>query len=168
MNHRAHHQHSTLHYRNHVTVRAPSTALRQQPTLRVGVLCVKYGGRRPPMPPPPLSRWRMKRDSALQTLVSNTATYPLTPSPFTLHSASSRSRTRTPAGDTGWRSESGSRGRRLVTSAPGRLGHHACRHYDRHARCIAASGAGAGGEIPRRLPARSPAKPGPTLSLWDE
>src|SRR5580692_13220599 len=29
--------------------------------LRIGVLYVKYGGRRPPMPPPPLSRWRMKR-----------------------------------------------------------------------------------------------------------
>jgi hypothetical protein len=28
---------------------------------------------------------------------------------------------RTPAGDTGWRSESGSRGQRFVTVAPGRL-----------------------------------------------
>jgi hypothetical protein len=33
----------------------------------------------------------------------------------------SRSRDRTPAGHAGWRSESGSRGRRFVTSAPGRL-----------------------------------------------
>jgi hypothetical protein len=35
-------------------------ASQAQPTLRVGVLYVKHGGRRPPMPPPPLSRWRMK------------------------------------------------------------------------------------------------------------
>ena len=38
-------------------------------------------------------------------------------------------------GDNGWRSECGARGRRLVTAVPGRLGHHACRHYDRRARC---------------------------------
>jgi hypothetical protein len=31
---------------------------------------------------------------------------------------------------------------------PGGFGHHACRHYDRHARCIAAIGAGAGGGNP--------------------
>src|ERR1700732_3295590 len=68
----------------------------------------------------------------------------------------SRSLTRPPAGDTGWRSESGSRGRRLVTSALGRLGHHACRHYDRHARCIAASGAGRRrGEPPPLIGAKS-------------
>jgi hypothetical protein len=123
-------------------------------------------------PPPRLNKWwntlRYSTLRAGQPAVANTETYPLTTSPFQLHNASSRSLKRTPAGDTGWRSESGSRGRRLVTSAPGRLGHHACRHYDRHARCIAASGAGAGGEIPRRLSARSPAKRGPTLSLGDE
>ena len=39
---------------------APPTALlaQAQPTLRVGVLYFTYGGRRPPMPPSPLSRGR--------------------------------------------------------------------------------------------------------------
>ena len=31
---------------------------------------------------------------------------------------------------------------------PGGIGHHACRHHDRHARCIAATGAGVGGITP--------------------
>jgi hypothetical protein len=31
---------------------------------------------------------------------------------------------------------------------PGGIGHHACRHHDRHARCIAVTGAGAGGIPP--------------------
>src|SRR5580698_3525800 len=38
-------------------------ASQAQPTLRVGVLYVKHGGRRPRMPPPPLSRWRMKESA---------------------------------------------------------------------------------------------------------
>jgi hypothetical protein len=57
----------------------------------------------------------------------------------------------------------GARGQRLVTFAPGRLGHHACRHYDRHARCSLQ---------PEPAPRETPddygacsAKPGPTLSL---
>ena len=33
------------------------------------------------------------------------------------------------------RGECGARGRGFIIPAPGRLGHHACRHYDRRARC---------------------------------
>ena len=48
---------------------------------------------------------------------------------------------RTSAGDTGWRSESGSRGQGLVTSAPGRLRDKTPgRHYDRSAGQPAALG----------------------------
>jgi len=32
--------------------------------------------------------------------------------------------------------------------APGRSGHHVCRHYDRHARCVAGSGYAVGGVTP--------------------
>ena len=73
---------------------------------------------------------------------------------------------RTPAGDTGWRGECGARGRRLVTAAPGRLGHHACRHYDRRARCIAVAGTGAGGGDPPLIGAKS-REAWPELSLRD-
>jgi hypothetical protein len=66
----------------------------------------------------------------------------------------------TPGGGAGF----GARGRRLVTFAPGRLGHHACRHYDRHARC-SLQPEPAPRETPDDYGARS-AKPGPTLSLW--
>ena len=64
------------------------------------------------------------------------------------------------------RSECGARGRRLVTPAPGRLGHHACRHYDRRARCIAINGAGAGGGNPPLSGAKS-REAWPELSLRD-
>ena len=47
-------------------------------------------------------------------------------------------------------SANGARGSRLVTLAPGRLGHHARRHHDRRARCIAGSGCAPAGE-PRAL-----------------
>jgi hypothetical protein len=43
--------------------------------------------------------------------------------------------------------------------APGRSGHHACRHYDRRAGCAAGSGGRAGGHI-RRV-GKAPTKPGP-------
>jgi hypothetical protein len=66
----------------------------------------------------------------------------------------------TPGGGAGF----GARGRRLVTFAPGRLGHHACRHHDRHARC-SLQPEPAPRETPDGYGARS-AKPGPTLSLW--
>jgi hypothetical protein len=60
----------------------------------------------------------------------------------------------------GGRGEGGARGRGLISLAPGRSGHHVCRHYDRHARCVAGSG-----EIRRRSDPRPldglPTKPGP-------
>jgi len=46
--------------------------------------------------------------------------------------------------------ECGARGRSVIGCAPGRSGHHACRHYDRRARCVAGSGRG-----------NLPTKPGP-------
>ena len=39
----------------------------------------------------------------------------------------------------GW-GECGARGRGLISCAPGRLGHHACRHYDRRVRCFTGLG----------------------------
>ena len=48
----------------------------------------------------------------------------------------------------GGRGESGARGRGLISLAPGRSGHHVCRHYDRHARCVAGSGSVVGGVTP--------------------
>ncbi len=59
----------------------------------------------------------------------------------------------------GGRGECGARGRGLISLTPGRSGHHACRHYDRHARCVAGSGCRAGGHI-RRV-GKAPTKPGP-------
>jgi hypothetical protein len=53
-----------------------------------------------------------------------------------------------------------------IRFAPGRLGHHACRHYDRRARCFAATGSGAGGEP--AIKGAACGKPGPALSLRDE
>ena len=41
----------------------------------------------------------------------------------------------------GGRGEGGARGQGLISFAPGRSGHHACRHYDRCAGCAAGSGA---------------------------
>ena len=57
-------------------------------------------------------------------------------------------------------------------SVPGRSGHHACRHYDRRARCVAGSGRGAGGVTPAVLALR-PTKPGPDRTKgpytpWEE
>src|SRR5277367_4538505 len=51
-----------------------------------------------------------------------------------------------------------------LRSAPGRSGHHACRHYDRSAGCIAASGCGAGGVKPAAW-TLAPTKPGPGRAL---
>src|SRR5580693_7252257 len=48
----------------------------------------------------------------------------------------------------GGRGEGGARGRGLISLAPGRSGHHVCRHYDRHARCVAGSGYAVGGVTP--------------------
>ena len=48
----------------------------------------------------------------------------------------------------GGRGEGGARGRGLISCAPGRSGHHVCRHYDRHARCVAGSGQAVGGVTP--------------------
>jgi hypothetical protein len=48
----------------------------------------------------------------------------------------------------GGRGEGGARGRGLISCAPGRSGHHVCRHYDRHARCVAGSGEIVGGVTP--------------------
>ena len=63
----------------------------------------------------------------------------------------SRSREGRQPGDSGWRSECGARGRGLVSVVPGRLWASACRHYDRHARCIAVNGASAGRSEARHL-----------------
>ena len=48
----------------------------------------------------------------------------------------------------GGRGEGGARGRSLISLAPGRSGHHVCRHYDRRARCVAGSGRIVGGVTP--------------------
>ena len=48
----------------------------------------------------------------------------------------------------GGRGEGGARGRGLISFAPGRSGHHVCRHYDRRARCVAGSGRIVGGVTP--------------------
>jgi hypothetical protein len=54
-----------------------------------------------------------------------------------------------------------------IHSAPGRLGHHACRHYDRRARCIAVTEQAALAAVSAF--SMSPlGKPGPMLSFWDE
>src|SRR6202050_4932774 len=52
-----------------------------------------------------------------------------------------------------------------IHSAPGRLGHHACRHYDRRARCFAVTETV---RAARRSFRAVFGKPGPTLSLRDE
>jgi len=51
----------------------------------------------------------------------------------------------------GGRGECGARGRSLISLAPGRSGHHACRHYDRHAGCVAGSGQARRRSDPRPL-----------------
>ena len=82
------------------------------------------------------------------------------------------------------RGECGARGRGLISCAPGRLGHHACRHYDRRARCFAGLGQAGAGVMPAstaqglrppvgagvqdRALRPSPRKPGPKLSLRDD
>ena len=48
----------------------------------------------------------------------------------------------------GGRGECGACGRGLISCAPGRLGHHVCRHYDRRARCIAGLGQAKAGVSP--------------------
>ena len=58
-----------------------------------------------------------------------------------------------------------------IRSAPGRLGHHACRHYDRRARCIAVTGNGACGtpQLSRRFREAWPgAEPSGRKSRWRE
>jgi hypothetical protein len=58
-----------------------------------------------------------------------------------------------------------------IHSAPGRLGHHACRHYDRRARCIAVTGNGACGtpQLSRRFREAWPdAEPSGRKSRWRE
>ena len=70
-------------------------------------------------------------------------------------------------GDAGRRSECGARGRGLVTSAPGRLGHHPAGTMTGARGASLQPGPAPAGEL-RRLSAPSPGKPGPTLSLGDE
>ena len=60
----------------------------------------------------------------------------------------------------GGRGGCGARGQSLISFAPGRSGHHACRHYDRHARCVAGCGLSRRRSDPRPLDG-SPTKPGP-------
>ena len=72
----------------------------------------------------------------------------------------------------GGRGECGARGRGLISLAPGRSGHHVCRHYDRHARCVAGSGEIVGGVTPAPWTV-SPTKPGPDRTKgphtpWEE
>ena len=72
----------------------------------------------------------------------------------------------------GGRGECGARGRGLISLAPGRSGHHACRHYDRCARCVAGSGQAVGGVTPAPWTAWS-TKPGPDRTKgphtpWEE
>ena len=58
-----------------------------------------------------------------------------------------------------------------IHSAPGRLGHHACRQYDRRARCIAVTGNGACGtpQLSRRFREAWPgAEPSGRKSRWRE
>jgi hypothetical protein len=52
-----------------------------------------------------------------------------------------------------------------IRSAPGRLGHHACRHYDRRARCFAVTETA---RAARRSFRAVFGKPGPELSPRDE
>ena len=72
----------------------------------------------------------------------------------------------------GGRGEGGARGRGLISLAPGRSGHHVCRHYDRHARCVAGSGLSRRRSDPRPLDGL-PTKPGPDRTKgphtpWEE
>ena len=72
----------------------------------------------------------------------------------------------------GGRGEGGARGRGLISLAPGRSGHHVCRHYDRHARCVAGSGPIRRRSDPRPLDGL-PTKPGPDRTKgphtpWEE
>ena len=60
----------------------------------------------------------------------------------------------------GGRGGCGARGRGLISFALGRSGHHACRHYDRRARCVAGSGKAVGGVTPAPWTVL-PTKPGP-------
>ena len=53
----------------------------------------------------------------------------------------------------------GARGRGLISFAPGRSGHHVCRHYDRHAGCVAGCGLSRRRSDPRPLDGL-PTKPG--------
>ena len=59
----------------------------------------------------------------------------------------------------GGRGEGGARGQGLISFAPGRSGHHACRHYDRRAGC--AAGSGAEPAVISAALAKHPTKPGP-------
>ena len=60
----------------------------------------------------------------------------------------------------GGRGGCGARGRGLISFASGRSGHHACRHYDRRARCVAGSGTGRRRVTPAPWTSL-PTKPGP-------
>jgi hypothetical protein len=69
-------------------------------------------------------------------------------------------------GDSGWRSECGARGRRLVTAAPGRLWASCLPALGPACEVLAATGAGAGRDNPaayRCLPREA----WPKLSRWD-
>jgi hypothetical protein len=54
--------------------------------------------------------------------------------------------------------------RAALQAAPGRLGHHVSRHYDRGGRCIPGLGQAKAGNARAD---RVPRKPGLKLSLWD-
>ena len=68
------------------------------------------------LPPPQAGEGKSNRHSDIATLS-------LTSVAISATNHQSRSRKGRRPGDAGWRSECGARGRRLVTSAPGRLGH---------------------------------------------